>query len=171
MKKTIVLYRSKTGFSKRYAEWIAEDLGCESRPIKGMKLDNLKDYKLVIYGAGVYAGMISGVGKIKNWMEKSPEKTWIVFATGATPHEEGYEELVLKTNFRKGESKPAHFFYFLSGLNYEKMGFFNRVLMKFFSCMASKKNGTTQATNHTSVGLANRHYIADLLSYVRLKAR
>ena len=171
MKKTIVLYRSKTGFSKRYAEWIAEDLGCESRLIKGMKLDNLKDYKLVIYGAGVYAGMISGVGKIKNWMEKSPEKTWIVFATGATPHEEGYEELVLKTNFRKGESKPAHFFYFLSGLNYEKMGFFNRVLMKFFSGMASKKNGTTQATNQTSVGLANRHYIADLLSYVRLKAR
>ena len=171
MKKTIVLYRSKTGFSKRYAEWIAADLGCESRPIKGMKLDNLKNYKLVIYGAGVYAGMISGVGKIKNWMEKSPEKTWIVFATGATPHEEGYEEMLLKTNFRKGESRPAHFFYFLSGINYDTMGFFNRVLMKAFSGMASKKNGTTPSAKQTSVDLANRQYIADLLSYVRLKAR
>ena len=171
MKKTIVLYRSKTGFSKRYAEWIAEDLECESRPIKGMKLDNLKNYKLVIYGAGVYAGMISGVGKIKNWMEKSPEKTWIVFATGATPHEEGYEEMLLKTNFRKGESRPAHFFYFLSGINYDTMGFFNRVLMKAFSGMASKKNGTTPSAKQTSVDLANRQYIADLLSYVRLKAR
>ena len=171
MKKTIVLYRSKTGFSKRYAEWIAEDLGCESRPIKGMKLDNLKDYKLVIYGAGVYAGMISGLGKIKNWMEKSPEKTWIVFATGAAPHEQAYEEMLFKTNFRKGESKPAHFYYFLSGIDYENMGLFNRVLMKIFSGMASKKNGTTISSKQTSIDLANRIYIADLLSYVRLKAR
>lgn len=171
MKKIIVLYRSKTGFSKRYAEWIAEDLACECRPAKGVKLDDLKDYKLVIYGAGVYAGMIAGLGKIKNWMEKSPEKTWIVFATGASPHEEGYQELLFKTNFRKGESRPAHFFYFLSGINYESMGFFNRVLMKLFSGMAAKKNGTNQSASQTSVDLANRHYIVDLLSYVRLKGR
>ena len=171
MKKTIVLYRSKTGFSKRYAEWIAEDLGCESRPIKSVKLDDLKDYKLIIFGAGVYAGMISGLGKIKNWMEKSPQKTWIVFATGATPHEEGHEEMLFKTNFRKGESRPAHFYYFLSGINYETMGFFNRVLMKLFSGMAAKKKGTTQTAKQISVDLANRHYIADLLSYVHLKAR
>ena len=171
MKKIIVLYRSKTGFSKRYAEWIAEDLGCESRPIKSVKLDDLKDYKLIIFGAGVYAGMISGLGKIKNWMEKSPQKTWIVFATGATPHEEGHEEMLLKTNFRKGESRPAHFYYFLSGINYETMGFFNRVLMKLFSGMAAKKKGTTQTAKQISVDLANRHYIADLLSYVHLKAR
>ena len=171
MKKIIVLYRSKTGFSKRYAEWIAEELACECRPIKSVKLDELKDYKLVIYGAGVYAGMIAGLGKIKNWMGKSPQKTWIVFATGATPHEEGHEEMLFKTNFRKGESRPAHFYYFLSGINYETMGFFNRVLMKLFSGMAAKKKGTNQTAKQISVDLANRHYIADLLSYVHLKAR
>ena len=171
MKKTIVLYRSKTGFSKRYAEWIAEDLACECRPIKGLKLEDLKKYGLVIYGAGIYTGMLAGAGKIKTWMEKSPEKTWIVFATGAAPHEQAYEEMLLKTNFRKGESKPAHFYYFLSGIDYENMGFFNRVLMKFFSGMASKKDGTTHSSKQTSVDLANRIYIADLLSYVRLKAR
>jgi len=171
MKKIIVLYRSKTGFSRRYAEWIAEDLACECRPVKGVKLDDLKDYGLVIYGAGVYAGMIAGAGKIKKWMEKSSKKTWVVFATGASPHEEGYEELLLKTNFRKGESRPAHFYYFLSGIDYEKMGFFNRILMKFFSGMSARKNGTTRATSQTTIDLANRHYIVDLLSYVRLKAR
>ena len=26
----IVIYRSKTGFTKRYAQWLAEDLGCEA---------------------------------------------------------------------------------------------------------------------------------------------
>jgi len=171
MKKIIVLYRSKTGFSKRYAEWIAEDLAVECRPIKGVKLDDLQGYGLVIYGAGIYAGMIAGAGKLKNWMEKSPEKTWVVFATEATPPKEGYEELIFKTNFRKGESRPAHFYYFLSGLNYERMGFFNRVLMKFFSGMSARKNGTIQVTSQTSIDLAYRDYIKDLLCYVRLKAR
>ena len=133
MKKVLVLYKSKTGFSKRYAEWIAEDLACDCRSIKGVKLEDLNGYGLVIYGSGIYAGMLAGSGKIKNWIKKSPEKTWVVFATGATPPKEGYEELIFKTNFRKGESRPAHFYYFLSGINYEKMGLSDRLLMKFFT--------------------------------------
>ena len=171
MKKIIVLYRAKTGFSQRYAEWIAEDLACDCRPVKGVKPDDLKDFGLIIYGAGVYAGMIAGLGKIKKWIGKHPEKSWIVFATGATPSSEGYEEVVFKTNFRKGESRPAHFYYFLSGINYEKMGFLNRVLMKIFSGMAAKKVGTIQPKKPASVDLANRDYVAELLRYVRLKAR
>jgi hypothetical protein len=95
----------------------------------------------------------------------------VVFATGATPPKEGYEELIFKTNIHKGESRPAHFYYFLSGINYEKMGFLNRVLMKFFSGLAAKKNGKSQTASQISIDLANRHYIADLLCYVRLKAR
>ena len=35
---SIVTYKSKTGFTKKYAEWIAEDLGC-----KAVKLSELKD--------------------------------------------------------------------------------------------------------------------------------
>jgi menaquinone-dependent protoporphyrinogen IX oxidase len=170
MKKIIVLYRSKTGFSKRYAEWIAEDLGCECRPIKGVKLEDLQDYGFVIYGAGVYAGMIAGAGKIKNWMGKASEKTWIVFATGATPSKEGHEELVFQTNFRKGESRPAHFYYFLSGINYEKMGFFDRLLMRVFAEAASRRAGVDRATALTSVNRCSRDATAELLRYVRLKA-
>lgn len=140
MKKVLVLYKSKTGFSKRYAEWIAEDLMCDCRSIKGVKLEDLNDYGLVIYGAGVYAGMLAGAGKIKNWIKKSPEKTWVVFATGATPPKEGYEELIFKTNFRKGESRPAHFYYFLSGIDYEKMSLLDHLLMKFFTFITARKS-------------------------------
>lgn len=171
MKKVLVLYKSKTGFSKRYAEWIAEDLACDCRSIKGVKLEDLNDYGLVIYGAGVYAGMLAGAGKIKNWIKKSPEKTWVVFATGATPPKEGYEELIFKTNFRKGESRPAHFYYFLSGINYEKMGLSDRLLMKFFTFITTRKSAKPRTAKQTSIDLANRDYIEELLRYVRLKAR
>ena len=32
--KTIVIYNSKTGFTKRYAEWISEALSCECVELK-----------------------------------------------------------------------------------------------------------------------------------------
>jgi hypothetical protein len=115
--------------------------------------------------------MLASAGKIKNWIKKSPEKTWVVFATGATPPKEGYEELIFKTNFRKGESRPAHFYYFLSGINYEKMGFSDRLLMKFFTFITAKKSAKPRTARQTSIDLANRDYIEELLRYVRLKAR
>ncbi len=92
-------------------------------PIKGIKLDDLKEYGLVIYGAGVYAGMIAGAGRIKNWMEKSPEKTWVVFATEQPLQKQVYEELIFTTNFRKGESRHPTFTTFCPGLTTKKWAF------------------------------------------------
>ncbi len=171
MKKTLVLYKSKTGFSEKYARWIAEELDCDLAEFSAFDRSKLQNYQLIIYGAGLYAGQINGIGKIKGWMEENPQIIWVVFATGATPDKQAYEELIFKSNFRQGEARPAHFFYLLAGINYEKMGFFNRLLMKIFGRMAAKKQGTTIPKKQTSVDLSNRVYIEDLLRYVRLKGR
>ena len=171
MKKTLVLYKSKTGFSEKYARWIAEELDCDLAEFSTFDRSKLQNYQLIIYGAGLYAGQINGIGRIKRWMEENPRIIWVVFATGATPDKQAYEELIFKSNFRQGEARPAHFFYLLAGINYEKMGFFNRLLMKIFGRMAAKKQGTTVPKKQTSVDLSNRVYIDDLLRYVRLKRR
>ncbi len=171
MKKTLVLYKSKTGFSEKYARWIAEELDCDLAEFSTFDQSKLQNYQLIIYGAGLYAGQINGIGRIKRWMEENPRIIWVVFATGATPDKQAYEELIFKSNFRQGEARPAHFFYLLAGINYEKMGFFNRLLMKIFGRMAAKKQGTTIPKKQTSVDLSNRVYIEDLLRYVRLKGR
>ena len=65
LKKILVLDKSKTGFSERYARWIAEDLQCDLANLAEFKKDSLLQYGLIIYGAGVYAGQINGIGKIK----------------------------------------------------------------------------------------------------------
>ncbi len=171
MKKVLVLYKSKTGFSERYARWIADDLQCDLSNVVEFDKESLSEYTLIIYGAGIYAGQIKGLGKIKRWMEAYPGKTWVIFCTGATPSKEKYEELIFKTNFRAGEVRPAHLFYFLSGINYEKMSLFDRLLMRFLTFLTSRKSGKPQAAKQTSVDLANRDYTEDLLRYVRLKAR
>ena len=170
MENVLVLYNSKTGFSQRYAEWIAEDLQCDLVNLAEFDKQSLSEYRLIIYGAGLYAGQINGISKIKRLMEAFPDKTWVVFATGATPTKESYEELIFKTNFRKGEARPAHFYYLIAGINYEKMSLNDHLLMKFFSVMDARKRKTSRA-RQTSIDLTNRSYIEALLRYVRLKAR
>ena len=42
--KTIVIYTSQTGFTKRYAEWISEASGAECLEFKQAKKIKLSDY-------------------------------------------------------------------------------------------------------------------------------
>ena len=58
---TIVIYRSKYGSTKKYAEWIAEELGCNILEFKEAKIENLMKYDTIIYGGGLYAEVINGV--------------------------------------------------------------------------------------------------------------
>ncbi len=52
--KTIVAYRSKSGYTKRYAEWISQELGCDIK--EDPQLSDISGYDTIIYGGGMYAG-------------------------------------------------------------------------------------------------------------------
>lgn len=117
--KIIVTYNSKTGFTKRYAEWIAEELGCEMMPSK--KFSHAEDYDVVIHGGWLMAGMVTGLENIR----KLNPKKLVVFAVGFTS-EEAYVETVKETN--KLNDTPV--FYFLGGTHPKKMNFMMRAVIK-----------------------------------------
>ena len=60
----IVIYKSKYGSTKDYAMWIAEELGCEAKDAKSVKVLDLLAYDTIIYGGGLYAEIIAGVSLI-----------------------------------------------------------------------------------------------------------
>jgi len=171
MKNVLVLYNSKTGFSKQYAQWIAEDLDCDLLNFRDFNKASLDNYKLILYGAGLFAGQIRGIGKVKRLMKAFPKKTCLVFATGATPDKEAYQELIFKSNFRDGEPRPSRFFYLLAGINYEKMNLFDRLLMKIVTRVDARKHGKPNVSKQTSIDLTNKTKIDDIVRYVRLKVR
>ena len=57
--KIIVIYNSQTGFTKRYAEWIAEATGADCLALSAAKAKNLADYDSIIFGGWACAGNIS----------------------------------------------------------------------------------------------------------------
>ena len=48
--KTIVIYNSQTGFTKRYAQWIAEAAGADCLALPDAKKKDLTAYEAIIYG-------------------------------------------------------------------------------------------------------------------------
>jgi len=76
--KTAVIYKSKYGAAKKYAEWIAGELECEILEHSKGSASELSKCDLIIYGGGLYAGMISGIGLVT----KNPCKNLVVFTHG-----------------------------------------------------------------------------------------
>lgn len=84
MSRSIVIYTSKRGSTKQYAEWIAEDLGCEA-----LRLDDAlkRDLNLYEYGCIVYGGWIRGSGivdfdKFGRLLDEELMKRLIVYGVG-----------------------------------------------------------------------------------------
>ena len=118
--KVLVTYQSKTGFTKKYAEWISEELKCDLKELKNVK--DVNDYDLVIHGGWIMGGIIKGVKKIK----KLNPKKLIVFGVGLTPKKNLNIDKMIKDN--KLEDTP--FFYFEGGTNPKKMGIVGRTIVK-----------------------------------------
>ena len=83
--KSIVTYKSKYGSTKKYAEWIAEELNCEAFDLKNIKLDDLIEYDIIIHGGGLYAEIIAGANFYVKNFEKLKDKKIIIYSTGITP--------------------------------------------------------------------------------------
>ena len=54
--RTLVIYYSKTGFAKRYAQWLEEDLACRCVPFSQQDSVDLAAYDKVVFGSSVHAG-------------------------------------------------------------------------------------------------------------------
>lgn len=170
----IVIYSSKTGFTKQYATWIAEELGCDAVRVDKITVDKIKSFKTIIYGGGITAGKIGGLEKFKKIISSDTDKHLIVFATGATPAEQKENiEGIKNVNFTQEEREHIPFFYFQSGICYEKMKLGGKLILKFLRFMISRKKERTEEDENMlqmllkSTDVTDKKWIAPLIHHVR----
>ena len=143
MSKTIVVYKTKYGSTKSYAQWIAEDLGCNFVDAKDIKIDELLQYDTIIYGGGLYAEIINGVSLITKNIEKLKDKKIIVYTTGITPLDVRayYDGEVLEKNFKNGVPENVKIFNFLGKMKMEELTLVHRAALKSLKkIMSAKEN-------------------------------
>ena len=120
--KILVTYKSKTGFTKKYAEWIAEALSCDIEDVKNVSYKDVVNYDLVIHGGWIFGGVISGYNKIISYNPKQ----LIVFGVGYTPK----AKVNLKRMAEENKLGDTPLYYFEGGTNPLKMGFVGRKIVE-----------------------------------------
>ena len=127
MKKTVVIYCSKTGFSEKYARWLAEELGCCAVPYGERRGLKLAAFETVILIGGLYAGNMAGLGWLKKQLPHLAGKRIAAVAVGCAPVDtpslpESMEKLF-------GGTPEIRGFYCQGGLAYDRMSPVHRMMM------------------------------------------
>lgn len=143
--KIAIIYNSQTGFTKRYAEWIAEETGADCFELIDAKKKSMDEYDAIIFGGWACAGGISKLSWFKGNIDKWNGKKLIAFCVGGSPIENPEIELALRQNFNEEEWKKVNVFYCPGGFNYEKMSASSKLMMKLFiKALKSKKDKTEE---------------------------
>ena len=156
--KTLVIYKSKTGFTKKYAEWISEELSADIIHAPKVTANMLSAYDCVIYGGGLYVVGINGIKLITQNVDKLKGKKVIVFATGMSPfREEGAREVISK-NFTLEQQEIIQFFYLRGGFDYRKLNPFDKMLMRLLRLSIQWKRVRNKKLNSDEIGILEIFY-------------
>jgi len=171
MKSIAVIYKSKYGATKRYAEWIAEALEASLFEASSVNPSQLTEYDIVIYGGSLYASGINGVKLVT----KNPCKSLVVFTVGlADPKITDYSEILSRT-FTTEQLSEIKVFHWRGGMDYSKLGLVDKGLMSMVKKQAEKKPPAERTSDDQGVietygkkvDFTDRSVITPLIEYVQ----
>lgn len=171
----IVVYQSKYGAAKTYAEWIAQELSCQAVEAKKIRIGDLQDYDTIIYGGGLYAETIAGVTLITKHLDQLAGKKLIVYTTGLTPLDcrEYYDKLVAEKNFKGDSLSKIKVYHFLGKMIMNELSFPHKAAIKGLKKLMSAKENPTEMEQlliklcDTEGDFTDKKLITDLVEYAR----
>ncbi|MDD8013924.1 MAG: flavodoxin domain-containing protein [Acidobacteriota bacterium] len=83
--KKAVIYRSRNGSTRRYAEWLAQECGADLFDLGQAQDPDLAPYEAVIYGAPFHMGHLYGARYIRDRWAVLQRKRVFIFSTSAVP--------------------------------------------------------------------------------------
>ena len=165
--KTIVIYSSKTGFTRKYAKWICEALDADILEYNDRERVNYAHYDTVIFGGGMYAGKINNIKWFREKLPHLEDKKCVLYVTGAMSKKSPDVLKNIKNNFKPGEWGKFKCFYMQGGLDYDHMDEMDRMMLKAFRYMLklSKKDERTANMIAKSFDFTSKKDIQPLVDY------
>ena len=137
--KGIILYQSKYGATKKYAQWLSEETGFPCVETRRMKNGDVRKYDTILLGGGIYASGIAGLSFLRKNIRDLQGKRVIVFCVGASPYEEkAFQEIVAHN--MKDELSDIPCYYCRGAWDMEAMSMVDRNLCGLLRKAVSKKD-------------------------------
>ena len=136
--KTLIIYGSQYGSTKRYAEYLSEIMGFEAIDYKLVK--DIKGFERIIFMGGLYAGGVLG---LKKTVGKMTDKQELVIVTvGVTdPNETEYFNQIrksIKNQIPANLYNEEKIFHLRGAIDYGQLGLKHRMMMSMFHKMVQK---------------------------------
>ena len=135
----IILYQSKYGATKKYADWISEATGFECVETKKANIKEVEKYDTIILGGGIYAMGIAGLSFLKKNIDLLSDKKIIVFFCCASPYDEDAFQQIRGHNM-KDKLSDIPFFYCRGAWDMDSMSFKDKIMCKMLIKEVSKKD-------------------------------
>lgn len=175
MGKTAVIYKSKYGSTKKYAQWIAQELDSDLFDVTQVNAEALGQYQTIIFGGGLYAsGIIGSDFLVKNY-DLLKEKRIVVFTVGlANPQMTDYTHIIEK-NFKPMMRESIKIFHLRGAIDYKNINITHKAMMAMLKKKVSKidekdrdeESKMMLETYGQTVDFTDRSAINDLLKYCR----
>lgn len=128
--KTIIVYYSKYGSTRDYAEWLAAETGAEAVPLAKAKQLDLSACDAVVFGCPYYAFRLKIAGFVRAWLPKLAGKKVAFFAVGGEEPSSPDCRKVYDRTFSEEARAAMRFFYFPGRITIGRMGLIDRLVMK-----------------------------------------
>lgn len=136
--KTLIIYGSQYGSTKRYAERLSEITRFEAIDYK--QANDIKGFDRIIFMGGLYAGGVLGLKKTVGKMAENQEL--IIVTVGVTdPNETEYFSQIrksIKNQIPANLYNEEKVFHLRGAIDYNKLVFKHRVMMSMFHKMVQK---------------------------------
>ena len=144
MSKALIIYHSTYGSTKKYAEWLSENVEADVYDLNFFIPEMLNDYHTIIIGGGLYAGKINGLRFLNQIYGSLRDQKIIIFACGVVDNtiKENTDKLVKRIK----KSIPKELFnrskiYFLRGsIDYDKLSYLHRFMMWIMYTILKRKD-------------------------------
>ena len=137
MNKTLVIYQSKYGHTKKYAQWLSEELNADICDAKKLKNKELSDYSTIVFGGSLHFFTKCKVALLLvEHFEQVKDKKVALFTVGV--YDSFSEESMISFNkLIKGVITPEiaekiKIFHLRGGINFKKLSLWHKILLKFF---------------------------------------
>lgn len=173
MAKGIIIYQSKYGSTKKYAQWLKEETGFDVIEAKKAKADTMNGYDTVVLCGAVYASGIAGISYLRKNKNALSGKRTAVFCVGASPYDDKALEEIKNHNL-KDDLKDLPLFYGRGAWDEEAMTFTDRTMCRMLQKSVRKKDPSEYEPWMTALMCAvgqkcdwtDKKYLEPLLDYI-----
>lgn len=141
-RKTILLYKSKYGSTRKYVEMLKTKLPCEAVDLDAQRVPDLAPYDAVVLAGALYASGIAGIGVLRKHYAQIADKKLAILCVGASPYEE-QAFLQMKARNLKQDLKHIPVFYARGAWDEDKMTLKDKILCKMLEKHVKSRDPAT----------------------------